>query len=252
VPSKAAGRFWELSGGLIRCGGCGYIMFSQNVKSRSGKVFHYYRCSYAARNGRKACLENKMRPAEAAESEVWERVRAFMRDPEGLREDLERMIELKREEGRADPAREARVWTQKLTEVSTKRAGYLDLAASGRMTYDELDAKLADLDGVKETAERELAALREHAEEIARLEEEKDLVLDHYAELAPDALEALKPAQRHALYGMLRVSGGETTDGPLEVSLPLRTDVCNSSSTRLYWRSRSPLSRLSSPRRGRP
>jgi hypothetical protein len=43
-PSKAAKRFWELSGGILRCGECGHTLRPHNASKKSGGRFHYYSC----------------------------------------------------------------------------------------------------------------------------------------------------------------------------------------------------------------
>jgi hypothetical protein len=60
----------------------------------------------------------------------------------------------------------------------------LRLAAKGRIT----DEELAPLEATRQTAERELAALRQHAERVEQMERDRDAVLEHYASLAPEAL----------------------------------------------------------------
>jgi cell division protein FtsB len=74
---------------------------------------------------------------------------------------------------------------EKLSEVDRKRSGYIDLAANGIMSRDELKAKLARLEETRETAEKELETLRTRQEKIEELQRDKDAVLEHYAALAP-------------------------------------------------------------------
>ena len=57
-------------------------------------------------------------------------VSGLMKSPETLRADLERMIELERQEKR-NPEHEAKVWRDKLAEVDQERRGCLRLAARG-------------------------------------------------------------------------------------------------------------------------
>jgi hypothetical protein len=61
------------------------------------------------------------------------------------------------------------------------------MAAEGLIAFDELRAKLAGLEETRETAERELAAVKGQRESIERMERDKDAVLEHYAPLAPEA-----------------------------------------------------------------
>jgi len=106
---------------------------------------------------------------------VWELVSELLQDPQRVRDDLERMIEREREELRGDPEREAKTWLQKLSEVDQERRGYLRLAAKGRMTDEDLDTELAELEEARRTAERELERLRSYRERIEQLERDKIL-----------------------------------------------------------------------------
>jgi hypothetical protein len=128
------------------------------------------------------------------------------------------MIEEERKGMRGDPERETKAWLQKLSEVDRKRDGFLDLAAEGFLDRDELRAKLAALEETRETAERELRAIRGQSELIENLEREKDAVIENYAGLVPGALEDLSPRERHQVYRMLRLKVVAHSDDNLEVS----------------------------------
>ncbi|MDQ3965940.1 MAG: hypothetical protein M3246_05745, partial [Actinomycetota bacterium] len=164
-------------------------------------------------------------------------------NPEELCSDLDRAIELEREGRHGDPEAEARHWLEKLSEIDEERRGFLRLAAKGRITDDELDEELAPLEETRRTAERALEALQWHKERVEQMERDRDAVLSHYAALAPEALDALSPEERHSLYSMLRLSVVVHTDGPLEVSGLLGEVVCTSSPTSRVPPSRDPGSR---------
>ena len=108
------------------------------------------------------------------------------------------------------------------------RRGYQDLAAKGLMTYEELGEKLEGLKVIRETAERELEALRDRQERIERLERDKDELLNSYAKMAPRALEGLSPEERHRLYRLLRLKVVVSPDRSLEVSGALGTEFVQS------------------------
>jgi hypothetical protein len=99
------------------------------------------------------------------------------------------------------------------------------------MTYAELDSKLAELEKVQKTAERELQTLKERTERLEQLEKDKDALLEYYAALAPEPLDTLSPEEHHRLYKMLRLSVVVHTDGPLEISGLLGEPMCTSSPT---------------------
>jgi site-specific DNA recombinase len=217
-PSSAGRRFWELSGGILRCGECGYAMTTNNIPSHSGKLFFYYRCAKRLGEGKGVCSQRKNYRADKIEPQVWELVSGIMRDPEQLRDDLERMIDQERKGLHGDPYREAKVWAEKLVEVDRLRSGYQDLAAKGLMTFEELEEKLRGLEETRKTAERELEALRSRRERIEELERDKEALLESYAGMAPEALGSLLPEERHQVYKMLRLKVIALVDYTLEVN----------------------------------
>ena len=196
-------------------------MMTNSIPSHGKKwLNHYYRCPKRMRD-KDACPQPRNYRADKTEPQVWGLVSSLMTDPEQLRADLERMIELERETLRGDPKREARAWRNKLSEVEWQRSRAQDMAIAGLLCYDELGAKLAVLDETRKTAERELEALRNHQEHIEELERDKDALLEFYAGLAPEILAGLTPEERHQVYKMLRVRAVVHVDGTLEVSRAL-------------------------------
>ena len=53
-PSFSSGRLWELSGGIVRCGCCGWAMATTTVSSRG----LYYRCRKRSMYGKDICGMN--------------------------------------------------------------------------------------------------------------------------------------------------------------------------------------------------
>jgi site-specific DNA recombinase len=204
-PSAAGERSWELSGGILRCGVCGCHMRIRSAWNGKDPTRRYYYTCGKSNADKTACHHRKNHRAIDLEREVWDHVSGLMQDPEKLRDDLERMIELKREGLRGDPDREAKAWLEKLSEVNRKRAAFQDMAAEGLITFDELRTKLATLEETRETSERELAVLKGRRESLQQMEREKDTVLEHYITLAPEALDSLVPEERRKLYNMLRL-----------------------------------------------
>ena len=130
--SSKGRRFWELSGGILFCGGCGHVMTTQTVYSngaRSKTPRFYYRCNLRKKEGVDACGQAKNYRVGELEAKVWETVSGILKDPEQLRADLERMIQIEREGIHDDPKREAKGWLDKLAEVDRKRSGFQDMAA---------------------------------------------------------------------------------------------------------------------------
>jgi hypothetical protein len=111
---------------------------------------------------------------------------------------MDTAIEMHRAALRGDPEREAKVWLEKLAEVERKRARYQEMAAEELITLDELRTKLADLEDVRATAERELEEVQGRAGRIAELE--RDALLESYEALALEELDDLTPEERHGFY----------------------------------------------------
>jgi len=65
------------------------------------------------------------------------------------------------------------------------------------MTLDELGSRLAELEDVRQSVERELAKLRSGQEEIEALEADADALLASYEQVTPDRLDVLDAEERH-------------------------------------------------------
>jgi site-specific DNA recombinase len=213
-------RPWVLSGGIARCGECGWGMSTHSVWGPKSKhVNHYYRCSKAQVNyAYKSCLNTKHHRADRLEPIIWDYVSGVMKNPEELRADLDRMIELERKGTRGDPGKEAKLWAEKLAEVDRKRARYQEAFAADAMTLPELKAYLSQLDETRKTAEHELETLRGREEYVQELEANRDALLDSLEAQAPEALDSLTPDQRHQWYKLLQLRANVFADGRVEVS----------------------------------
>ena len=174
VPSSAGHRFWELSGGIFCCGGCGRRMFTNTVNPVRGH--HYYRCPTRLHDGKDACVVSKNFRADNVEPMVWDFVCGLLKEPARVRAGLDVMIEQEREGLRGDPDSEVKVWLDKLAEADEKRRGYQRLAAKGLMTDEELDKALVELDETHETARRELQSLAQRREKIIELERDRGIL----------------------------------------------------------------------------
>jgi hypothetical protein len=118
---------------------------------------------------------------------------------------------------RGDPEHESKHWLKKLAEFDSKRNGYLELAAEGFMRREELRRKLAALEETRETAGRELQALKGRSELLRNLQREKVTIMERYAGMVPEALETLSPQERHRVYRMLRLKVVAQPDDMMEV-----------------------------------
>jgi len=218
-PSANGGRVWELSGGILYCGECGCRMTAHTTRDRGrGKSYPYYHCTKSRQYGEEACSHRKFYKAGALEAAVWGVVSEILKDPEQLRDDLDRMIDLERRDMRRNPDKEAGLWAEKLAEADRMRRGYQEQAAKGYMSLDELGVALEELEKTCRTAERELKILRDRRGYLERLERDRDKLLDSLEDAAGDALDALGPEDRRQFYKILRLRTVANQDGSTEVS----------------------------------
>jgi hypothetical protein len=205
------------------------------VTHKGNKRFYYYHCR-KHHEDREACPNRKHQRAEKVERLVRDLVREAMTDPEQLRADLDRAIELERQGLRGNPERKSKAWLEKLSEIGRMRRSYQEQAAKGYMTFDELGAALRELDESRKTAERELEAIKGLQERIEQMERDRDAILESYADAAPGALDALTSEERHHAYKMGRLGVFADAEGRIEVTGPLvmNPEVCNAGSA--FWR----------------
>lgn len=222
VPSSAGHRVWVLSGGIGRCAVCRRVLRSRRrVKNQNGRryIYYYYRCSGYDTHGLEACKNSRYTSATKLEKQVWEFVRALLLNPEELRSDLDRAIDMERDEVRGDPDAEARHWLDKLSEVDEERRGFLRLSARGRITDAELDEEIAGLEETRKIAESELEATRGRQQRVDQMKADRDAVLEHYAALAPEKLDTLTAEECHQLYKILRLKVLVGKNGDLGIEL---------------------------------
>ena len=115
------------------------------------------------------------------------------------------MIEQERHSVHDDPAFQTERWLEEISEAGRKRARYQEMAAEGLIDFDELRAQPALLEDTRKTAERELRALRRRTDNLVQLERNRDALLESYAELMPEAIDALGPEERRRAYRMIRL-----------------------------------------------
>ena len=212
---KYLAREWELRG-IIRCS-CGAAMRTQTTNPRGRGLYYYYACT-RRRKFRKMCnCKQSAMQAHKVEPVVWGFVSGLLKDSERVRHGMEKMIALERAGAKGDPEREAEVWLRKLAEADGKRARYQEMAAEGLITFDELRAKLAELESMRKTAQRELEGLRDRRERVEELERDRDALLESYAEMVPESLDGLSGTERNELYRTLRLRVTPLPEGDYKV-----------------------------------
>ena len=128
------------------------------------------------------------------------------------------MIEQERRAAHGDPAIETERWLGQLSEASRKRIRYQEMAAEGLIDFEELRTRLYALEELRNTAERELYALRHHTERLERLERSRDNLLESYVGYVPKAIDTLGSEDRHRVYKIIVMKAYLTRDGSVELS----------------------------------
>ena len=118
---------------------------------------------------------------------------------------------------RSNPDREASVWLEKLTDVGRKRARFQDMAAESHITFDELGAKLEELEETRKTAERALEELNQRRARLEDLERDKASLLEEFSDVVPERLAELTAEERHQIYRMLRLEVYVAPNGDLDI-----------------------------------
>jgi site-specific DNA recombinase len=109
APSHAGRRFWELSGGIVRCGACSGGMDNRTMSNKvRGVTYFYYKCRKNHFHGNGACPNRKNYRAPELERDVWQFVSGLRQDPDRIRQGFEEMIALERaaQRGAGDPTQE--------------------------------------------------------------------------------------------------------------------------------------------------
>ena len=217
-PSAAGYRFWELTGGVLVCGGCGWAMRADRRRNRKGGAYyHYYRCGKKKDRGIGACGMSLSWRAEEIESRVWSWVKEKLLHPESLRAGLERLIERERAGGPpGDPERLHVACLRRISELDAQRSRAQDLAVEGLLSAAELRERLAGLQEQRSTLEREAAKLRARQDALTGLEAEAESVMERYAAMVPEGLEHFTAEDRHEAYRALRLKITAGADGSVE------------------------------------
>jgi hypothetical protein len=92
------------------------------------------------------------------------------------------------------------------------------MAAESLIDFDELRATLVALEETRDTTRSELAKLQAHGERLAELERDRDALMEGYAGMLPETLDALSPEERHRAYKLIKLTVNLSTDSTLEVN----------------------------------
>jgi site-specific DNA recombinase len=221
--SNCGRRFWELTGGVLRCEACGGAMGTNFVTTRGAA---YYRCGRKYRVGSSACRQGKYFRAEDTEALVWDFVSSILKDPDGLKRGLDEMLEQEKRLASRRPEEEERTWLKKLAELEAREERLLDLYLDNKLEIDRYASRVADIKRSRETVQGEIDRIRDGVEHLQRLERDRDALLNHYAKIVPEGLDSMEPEERNHVYKTLDLTVLGHGDGALEVRWALDADPC--------------------------
>ena len=163
---------------------------------------------------------------------MWQSVSNLLTNHERLRAGLGELIAQEQSTIHGDPLKQTEALANLLENVAGKRRRYQDMAAEGLIGFDELRSRLAELDDVRKTTEKELESLRRRRDRIAELEQD-GVIMEQYARLIPAELESLAPEERHRVYGLLRLQAVPGQDGDVELTgvIGAAGGICQSQTT---------------------
>ncbi len=220
-PSKAASRFWQLSGGLLRCAECGRAMQPLTVRKNPERPYFYYRCQSTRAGDADPCTNRKVVPAERIEREVWEFVSGYVDDPDTMLEIVGEIA--RRDVERARSAGEdAKALAARREELEKRAANYQRAFAADALSLEDLRARTAEMDEERRCVERELERVTRSARDVGavragylRVMEEirhdagrhSQITEEIEQEFGEDLSEAdtTPPAKRHERYRQLQV-----------------------------------------------
>jgi site-specific DNA recombinase len=211
--SSSGSRFWELSGGIARCAECGRALTPQTAKrKRRGTVDYYYRCLGHGHEG--TCSNKKHYRAEDLEGRVAQEVVSLFRDRRRLLSRVDERIEI---ESQREPEQEAEVWTNRIKKLDEKLSRAQDLAIDGLISKEDLHKKTVQIELNKETAERELEALKDEQKRLQELRWARALMLHLYTRGLMANFDHISPHERHDIYKKLKLRVRVHPEGTLEV-----------------------------------
>jgi hypothetical protein len=184
--SNCGRRFWELTGGVLRCAACGGAMATNFITPRQAG---YYRCNKRYRMGKHVCSQGKNFRAEETETTVWEFVSGILKDPERLRRGLDEMLDKERASASRGLDEEEEAWLKKLSELEVQEERLLDFYLEGKLEVDRYGARVSQLKQARKTVEEELGRIRDRASHIERLERDREALLGHYSRVTTDSLD---------------------------------------------------------------
>jgi site-specific DNA recombinase len=217
-PSTMAERFWQLASGIVYCKECGSVLSPKARRRSSGKVDTWYGCRRPYNGGPVGCEHRRSYRAYPLEEAVWKHIERFLSDPERVKAEYDRHIARHRAQLGGDQGEDTRAITKSLEKLERRRSGYIDLAADGDMTREELRRKLADVDQQRETARKALQEARDRLLTIQKLRRDREMMLGRFSAMRGMDLRWLSSEDRRLVLQALRTRVEVDKDGNVSIS----------------------------------
>lgn len=155
-PGRSKNKHGHLLKGLIRCGACeaAYVPTSTRKGSR---VYRYYTCSAAQRNGWKTCPHPNI-PADKLEQLIVQQIRVIGADPTLQAATLKQVRHAAREQMATLHAEGKRLRATK-DQVGAETSGLLKALAGGQASGTAISGRLAELEAQAATVATRLAEI---------------------------------------------------------------------------------------------
>jgi hypothetical protein len=226
--SNCGRRFWELTGGVLRCAACGGAMATNYMIPRQTG---YYRCGKRYRLGKYACSQGKHFRAEEPEALVWQFVSGILKDPAKLRRGIDKMLDEMKTLVSRSPGEDEESWLKKLAELESREERLLDLYLEGKLEVSRYESRVSQLKQSRKTIEEELGRIRDRTAHIERVEQDRDALLSYYSQLAVERLDELEPEERNRIYRMLGLTVLAHEDNKLEAKWAFDEALCRDNVT---------------------
>jgi hypothetical protein len=223
-PSTAAQRFWQLSGGLVRCAECGSVL-SPIARLRRGRLDAWYQCRQHSGSGLRDCEHTRYYRADVLEETVWTAVHGLLSDPQRLLRQYKAHLVRQRRQMRGDPDREVRDLAGRLQKLDQKESYVLEVASDTSMPKERLQAKLGEFEEQRKELQRALQEAERRQEALRR--PQKNLRSLHFILLQMDRmkLNQASPQDRRRVYEGLQLQASVDRNGKIRLSGIFDPDV---------------------------
>ncbi len=186
--------------GLVVCAHCGYAFYRANSVSARGRV-RYYRCGGRDRRGPQGpvCRARPVR-VEQLDQLVWEQVWQLVKQPELVRDEIERRLQEYRQSSPVEQ-RKQKV-AQELTRIQQQTDKLLDAYQEQLLDLSELRRRAPQLKQRAQALEKELQSLSLQALERDRLAE-MNVSMERFMEQLRNSVQQLDVEQKQRIVRLL-------------------------------------------------